>query len=288
MNSGVLIVDKPAGMTSHDVVDRVRKIFKTRRVGHAGTLDPDATGVLVLGLGRATRLLSYAQGGPKTYFATAVLGIKTDTLDASGEVTSEQPVNVDRARVESVSAGFVGEIDQVPPMVSAVKVDGERLYKKARRGETVERAPRRVTIYELEVLELRPPELDLRIRCSGGTYIRTLVADIGDVLDCGAHLRQLRRTEAGGFSLADAVPLDELGPEHLRPVTAAVTQLASLEVDDDTASRVAHGQRLDLPGLLDIGEDEAIALLRGTDLLAVYRRQKDALIPDRVLAGDGS
>ncbi|HYI44378.1 MAG TPA: tRNA pseudouridine(55) synthase TruB [Actinomycetota bacterium] len=288
MRNGVLIVDKPAGMTSHDVVDRVRQIFKTKRVGHAGTLDPDATGILVLGVGRATRLLSYAQGGPKTYLATAVLGIETSTLDASGEVTSERSVDVDldRARIEETTVGFLGEIDQVPPMVSAVKVDGERLYKKARRGETVERAARRVTIYDLDVLDLRSPELDLRISCSAGTYIRTLVADIGSQLGCGAHLKLLQRTEAGGFSLADAVPLDEITLEHLRPTTDAVTQLTSWEVDDATASRVSHGQKLELPPL-DVKEDEAIALVRGTDLLAVYRRRQDTLVPDRVLAGDG-
>jgi len=288
VRNGVLIVDKPAGMTSHDVVDRVRQIFKTKRVGHAGTLDPDATGILVLGVGRATRLLSYAQGGPKTYLATAVLGIETSTLDASGEVTSERSVDVDldRARIEETTVGFLGEIDQVPPMVSAVKVDGERLYKKARRGETVERAARRVTIYDLDVLDLRSPELDLRISCSAGTYIRTLVADIGSQLGCGAHLKLLQRTEAGGFSLADAVPLDEITLEHLRPTTDAVTQLTSWEVDDATASRVSHGQKLELPPL-DVKEDEAIALVRGTDLLAVYRRRQDTLVPDRVLAGDG-
>ena len=286
MSNGVLIIDKPAGMTSHDVVDRVRQIFKTKRVGHAGTLDPDATGILVLGVGRATRLLSYAQGGPKTYLATAVLGIETTTLDASGEVTSEHPVDVERRRIDEVASGFRGEIDQVPPMVSAVKVDGERLYKKARRGETVERAARRVTVYDLDVLDLRSPELDLRIRCSAGTYIRTLVADIGSQLGCGAHLKLLQRTEAGGFSLADAVALDKITTEHLRPVTDAVMQLTSWEVDDATANRVSHGQRLELPPL-DVKEDEAIALVRGSDLLAVYRRRQDTLVPDRVLAGDG-
>ncbi|MEA2447380.1 MAG: tRNA pseudouridine55 synthase [Actinomycetota bacterium] len=288
MSDGVLVIDKPAGMTSHDVVDRVRKTFKTKRVGHAGTLDPDATGVLVLGLGRATRLLAYAQTGRKTYEATGVLGVSTTTLDAAGEVTAEETVDVDRAQVDDVASRFVGEIEQVPPMVSAVKVDGERLYKKARRGETVERPARRVTIYELEIVDFRSPELDLLIGCSGGTYIRTLISDIGDALGCGAHMKRLRRTEAGGFSITDAVSLDGLGPEHLLPITAAVNQLDRLEIDADQAGRVAHGQKLELPGPLDVAEDQAIALVRGSDLLAVYRRRQDLLVPDRVLAADGS
>jgi tRNA pseudouridine55 synthase len=288
MSDGVLVIDKPAGMTSHDVVDRVRKLFGTKRVGHAGTLDPDATGVLVLGLGRATRLLAYAQAGPKTYLATAFLGVTTSSLDASGSVTSEAPVDVEPAGLEDACARFVGAIEQIPPMVSAVKVGGERLYEKARRGETVERAPRRVTVHELEVVDFRSPEVDLRIRCSTGTYVRTLIADIGDALGCGAHTTKLRRTEAGGFSIEDAVDLETLGTTHLRPVTAAVQQLGSLEVDDETATRISHGQRLALPGPLEVAEDEAIALVHGADLLAVYRRKSDALVPDRVLAGGAS
>ena len=285
MTDGVVVVDKPGGMTSHDVVDRVRKIFGTKRVGHAGTLDPDATGVLVLGLGRATRVLSYAQSGPKAYLASARLGVTTSTLDASGEVLDERPVTVDRGDLDRAVGRLTGAIEQIPPMVSAVKVGGERLYAKARRGETVERAARKVTVYDLDVRAFDPPQVDLFVRCSGGTYIRTLVADIGELLGCGAHLTSLRRTEAGGFSESDAVPLEELGESDLQPVAAAVGQLERLEVDPEVATRVSHGQRLTLPGELGIADDQPIALISGRDLIAVYRRKDDALVPERVLVG---
>lgn len=286
MTDGVLVIDKPAGMTSHDVVDRVRKTFGLKKVGHAGTLDPDATGVLVLGLGRATRILSYAQAGPKAYRALATLGVKTSTLDASGEVIETTPVVVTEEDVRATVDRFVGDIEQVPPMVSAVKVGGERLYKKARRGEEVERKARPVTIYELEVTAFAPPDFEIDIRCSAGTYIRTLVADIGDELGCGAHLKALRRTEAAGFKLDDAVPLDRAGDEDLRPVADAVKQLTSVELDDDALGHVRHGRRLPAPTLIDLEQDQAVALVRGGELIAVYKRRNDELVPDRVLAGD--
>ncbi|HWL65138.1 MAG TPA: tRNA pseudouridine(55) synthase TruB, partial [Actinomycetota bacterium] len=188
MTDGVLVVDKPAGITSHDVVDRIRKLFKTKRVGHAGTLDPEATGVLILGLGRATRILSYAQAGPKSYRAQGKLGITTTTLDASGDEIDVRPVDIGRTELETAVGSFVGEIEQVPPMVSAVKIGGERLYKKARRGEEVERPPRSVTIHSAEVISFDPPLFEFDVRCSGGTYVRTLIADIGEKLGCGAHM----------------------------------------------------------------------------------------------------
>lgn len=285
MTDGVVVIDKPAGMTSHDVVDRVRKTFGLKKVGHAGTLDPDATGVLVVGLGRATRILSYAQEGPKTYDAVATLGVTTSTLDAAGEILATADVNVTEAEVRDAAAGFVGSIEQIPPMVSAIKVGGERLYKKARRGEDVERAPRRVTIYELAVTDVNLPEVSLRVRCSAGTYIRSLVADIGGRLGCGAHLKTLRRTEAAGFSIDEAVTLDALDRQHLRPVSEAVRELDRLEVDADTARRVVHGQRLPLTGVESLAPDQVVALVNGPDLLAVYKRRDDALVPDRVLVG---
>ena len=286
MTEGVLVIDKPPGMTSHDVVDRIRKTFGIKKVGHAGTLDPDATGVLVLGLGRATRILSYAQAGPKAYSAVGTLGVQTSTLDASGEVIDTRPVGVTEGDVRAAAERFVGDIEQIPPMVSAVKVGGERLYKKARRGEEVDRKPRRVTIHELEVVSFESPDVELSVRCSAGTYVRTLVADIGNELGCGAHLKSLRRTEAAGFSVTDAVPLDEAGTEHLRPVADAVRQLAHVEVDADTARRVRHGPRLPAPGRDDLAQDQAIALVRGDELIAVYKRRDNELVPDRVLSGD--
>ncbi len=186
-----MVIDKPAGMTSHDVVARVRKIFQTKKVGHAGTLDPDATGILVLGLGTATRLLSFAQDGPKRYIAIASFGTTTTTQDASGDVIEAKHVEIDREQVAAATRSFLGQIEQIPPMVSAVKVGGERLYKKARRGEEIERKPRPVTIHALELTSFTedPPEAAFDVSCSPGTYIRTLVHDIGRQLGCGAHRR---------------------------------------------------------------------------------------------------
>ena len=282
---GVLVIDKPAGMTSHDVVDRIRKRFGTRRVGHAGTLDPDATGVLILGLGRATRFLSYAQASIKRYRTTAVFGVTTTTQDAAGEVVERRAVNVSEAQVRAVAAEHTGDLDQVPPMVSAVRVGGERLYKKARRGEEVERATRPVTIYQLEVLSFNedPPEAVLDVRCSAGTYVRTLVHDIGASLGCGAHLRSLRRTEASGFVETDAIELDAVEKEHLLPVADAVRDLPRIEIEDDAARLVANGRRLELPSA-DLVEDEHFALVNHDDLIAVYTRRGDELVPERVVA----
>jgi tRNA pseudouridine55 synthase len=284
---GVLIVDKPAGMTSHDVVDVVRGKLGTKRVGHAGTLDPEATGLLVLGVGRATRLLSYAQSAPKRYLARAVFGIATTTQDAWGDVIKRRPARVTRGEVERALAGFVGEIEQVPPMVSAVKVGGERLYRKARRGESVVRPPRRVTIYSAALVGWRGgarPEGELDVRCSAGTYVRTLVSDLGETLGCGAHLAALRRTEAGGYTEADGVLLGDVGAHALRPLIAAVAGMARLEADGEAVSRVAHGRPLPL-GPQAPADGESVAVVRDTDLLAVYARRGDVLVAERVVAG---
>jgi tRNA pseudouridine55 synthase len=282
---GVLVVDKPAGMTSHDVVDRIRRLFGTRRVGHAGTLDPDATGVLVLGLGRATRFLTYSQAAPKRYLTTAVFGVTTSTQDASGEVLERRAVDISEEAVRAAAAGHTGELEQIPPMVSAVRVGGERLYEKARRGEEVERAARPVTIYELEVLSFTddPPEAVLDVRCSAGTYVRTLVHDIGASLGCGAHLRSLRRTEAGGFGEGDAIELDSVESRNLLPLADAVRDLARIEIEDDAARLVANGRRLELPSE-EVVDGEHLALIHGGDLVAVYTRKGRELVPERVVA----
>lgn len=282
---GVLVVDKPAGMTSHDVVDRIRKRFGTRRVGHAGTLDPDATGVLILGLGRATRFLTYAQATPKRYLTTAVFGVTTSTQDASGEVLERRAVDISENDVRTATAKHTGQLEQIPPMVSAVRVGGERLYKKARRGEEIERAARPVTVYELEVQSFTedPPEAVLDVRCSAGTYVRTLVHDIGASLGCGAHLRALRRTEAGGFGEADAIELDSVESEDLRPLADAVRDLTRIEIEGDAAMLVANGRRLELPSE-DLVDGEHLALIHGGDLVAVYARKGRELVPERVVA----
>src|SRR6266545_3163102 len=198
-------------MTSHDVVARVRRLAGQRRVGHGGTLDPPATGVLVVALGRATRLLPYLPMEPKRYLAVIAFGAETDTLDAAGTVVAEaDAAEVDGPALERALAGFLGVQEQVPPMVSAVKVGGERLYAKARRGETVERKPREVTIHALELRELaggERPVATVVVTCSGGTYVRALAADLGRALGTLAHLASLRRTAAGSFGEADAHPL---------------------------------------------------------------------------------
>jgi tRNA pseudouridine55 synthase len=275
---GVLIVDKPAGMTSHDVVDDIRRRLGTRKVGHGGTLDPDATGVLVLGIGRATRFLEYAQSAPKRYTAVGILGRSTSTQDASGTTLEERPVTATRDDVGEALGAFTGTIEQVPPMVSAVKIGGERLYAKARRGEEVERPARRVTIHELELKgfdrddSTEPPdaEFELDVKCSGGTYVRTLVHDLGAALGCGGHLKTLRRTASGGFTLDEAVPLADVTEASLRPLGEIVRDLPRLEVDEATASLVANGRPLDAP----VGwTDDLAAVVHGSDLLGVYRRK---------------
>ena len=211
---GVLVCDKPAGMTSHDVVAHVRRLAGQRRVGHGGTLDPPATGVLVLALGRATRLLPFLPMEPKRYLARIAFGAETDTLDAAGTVTATADAgHLDEAAVRAALASFLGPRQQVPPMVSAVKVAGERLYAKARRGESVERAPRPIVLHELELLDFAAgerPQATVAVACSGGTYVRSLAADLGVALGTLAHLAALRRTAVGSFTEDDAHTLAEL------------------------------------------------------------------------------
>lgn len=285
---GVLVVDKPAGMTSHDVVDEVRRRLRTRKVGHGGTLDPDATGVLVLGIGRATRLLSFNQSAPKRYRAKALFGLVTSTQDASGEIIERNAPTFDQAELEVQLKTFTGDIQQLPPMVSAVKVGGERLYKAARRGEEVERAPRPVTVYNFELVRFDPDMYvaEFDVECSGGTYVRTLVHDVGAALKCGAHLTWLRRTGAGSFTEEDAVALEDVDPGRLRPLKDAVRDLPRIDLDETSARKVGHGRSLDwVPE--DGGELEEgafAALFEADRLLAVYVRRGDELVPDRVLA----
>lgn len=280
---GVLVVDKPSGMTSHDVVDRVRKALKTKKVGHGGTLDPDATGVLVLGVGKATRFLSYAQSAPKRYLAGIRFGVTTSTLDASGEVTERRDVDIDRQALDAALDRFRGEIEQVPPMVSAVKIGGEKLYEKARRGETVERPPRKVTIYELTLKAFDPgaATAEIDVTCSGGTYIRTLASDLGEVLGCGAHLGTLRRIAAGGFTVEEATSVDEVEVEKLLPLVEVVRDLPTITVDTDEAESIRHGRPLDIkPGITE----GPVALIHSGQLVAVYAQKDGRLMPERVVS----
>jgi tRNA pseudouridine55 synthase len=243
---GVLVCDKPAGITSHDVVARVRRLARQRRVGHGGTLDPPATGVLVLALGRATRLLPFLPMEPKRYLARIAFGAETDTLDATGTVTATaDAAGLDEGAVRGALGGFLGPQQQLPPMVSAVKVGGERLYAKARRGESVERAPRPIVVHALELVDFaggERPEATVEVTCSGGTYVRSLAADLGRRLGTLAHLAALRRTAVGQFTQADAHTLPELealAGDLARVVLAPAQALRSVAVRPLSAAEAA-------------------------------------------------
>ena len=267
---GLVVVDKPAGMTSHDVVARVRKAFGQRRVGHSGTLDPDATGVLLVGLGRATRLLRFLTALPKAYAGEVVLGAETTTLDAAGAVTATfDMAGVTLDDVRTAARGFVGEIAQVPPMVSAVKVGGRRLHELARAGEEVERAARPVTVHRLDVEPAPDPGVyRLGVECSSGTYVRSLAADLGRALGGGAHLRALRRTAVGSFGLGDAVPLDRLGPGAVLSPAEALRDYEAVAVDPAEAAAVGHGKVL--AGLATKGPGPWAVVDASGALLGVY------------------
>ena len=248
-DSGLVIVDKPAGITSHDVVSRVRRLAGTRKVGHAGTLDPMATGVLVLGINRATRLLGHLMLNEKAYDATVLLGVATTTDDAEGEVVSTASTDgLTEDAIRAALASFVGDIEQVPTAVSAVKVDGQRAYRRVRAGEDVQLDARPVTIHALEVHAVRGPEVDISVRCSSGTYIRAIARDLGARLGVGGHLTALRRTAVGAFDLASASTLEELGEEfRMMPIAeAARATFPSYDLDDRRAADVRVGRKLDL------------------------------------------
>ena len=271
---GLVVVDKPAGWTSHDVVAKSRGLLGTRKVGHAGTLDPDATGVLLLGVGRATKLLRYLSPLGKAYLGEVVFGVETSTLDAAGEVTATHDMTgLTRERVVEAARTFEGAIEQIPPMVSAVKIDGRRLHELARQGIEVERPPRPVTVHSLEVSPGPPGEplvFTLAVHCSSGTYIRTLAADLGHVLGGGAHLRNLRRTAVGPFTLADSVPLEQVSPDVVRPMVDVVRHLPHLIVAPDVAEAVTVGKVLERDLLGASGEGPWAVLDADGRLLAVY------------------
>jgi tRNA pseudouridine55 synthase len=271
---GLLVVDKEPGWTSHDVVARCRKLFGQRRVGHAGTLDPDATGVLLVGLGRFTRLLRFLASEEKSYDAEVVLGTATTTLDSSGEVLGSwdmSTVTLDDVRQEA--AKLTGQIEQVPPMVSAVKVGGRRLHALARAGLEVERASRSVTVHRFDVSAgSEAGTFRIAVDCSAGTYVRVLAADLGHGLGGGAHLRHLRRTRVGRFSVAEAHQVAELEPALVIDPARALEHLQQLSVEPEVARRVTHGLALDRVAL-GAGGEGPWALVDGNGrLLAVYER----------------
>ncbi len=276
---GLVVVYKPRGITSHDVVDGVRRILGTKKVGHAGTLDPMAQGVLVLGVGRATRLLRYLSGLDKEYEGTGVLGVETDTLDADGDVVRTAPVDVEPDALEKALGSFIGEIDQVPPAYSAVKVGGERLYRAARRGEAVEAEPRRVRVDAFELTQFRSPEFDFVVRCSSGTYVRSLVADVGTALGPGAHLSRLVRTRVGPFGLDRAVMLNRL--RQPRPIDEAVAHLPSFRLEHPDEARAASNGVCLAPA--DIEGPYALYAPDGR-LIGIWRDTGTKSCPEMVLA----
>lgn len=249
--SGLLVIDKPLGPTSHDVVGRLRRLLGVRRVGHAGTLDPLASGLLLVGVGRATRFIEYLVGLDKVYETVVRLGQATTTYDAEGEVTADSPVTATAADIAAALDAFRGLIRQRVPSYSAVKREGQPLYKAARRGETLDLPEREVTIHALDVLAYEPPLLTLRVAVSSGTYIRSLAHDLGQALGCGGHVAGLRRTGVGRFTLAEAVALDALTPENVAgyvlPAEAAVAHLARVAFNEGEAIALGYGQRPPAP-----------------------------------------
>jgi tRNA pseudouridine55 synthase len=251
--SGVLVVDKPVGLTSHDVVQIVRRGTGIRRAGHTGTLDPRASGVLVILIGPAVRLSEYVSASDKRYQATIRLGSTTDTYDSEGTITSSFEVgDIDEQEFDEILQKFVGEMEQVPPPYSAVKVKGRKAYEMARKGEEVELEPRTINVYSLEVLEWAPPEAVVDVYCSSGTYVRSLAHDLGKELGTGAHLVGLRRTKSGRFTLRDAVPLRRLQEsfdqgdwyKYLIPAAEALSDWPMVELDPDEVELVRHGHRV--------------------------------------------
>lgn len=292
---GYVVIDKPAGMTSHDVVARARRALMTRRIGHAGTLDPGATGVLVLGIGRATRLLRFVSDLPKTYRGEIVFGATTTTLDDDGEVTARFPMpDLAIERVHEIARQFVGTIEQIPPMVSAIKVNGQRLYELARAGVEIERAPRTVTITRFDVAPGDDPLVySFVVECSSGTYVRSLVADLGIRLGGGAHLRHLRRESIGPFVVAEAVALDALSRSDVGSSLGLVQHLDAVTVHDDLIDDVAHGKILDRRVLEVVGDGPWALSSRDARLLGVYEpwtteRIKPAVVLVDVNASDAS
>jgi len=293
--SGILLIDKSPGPTSFDVVRRVKGLLKVRKVGHLGTLDPFATGLLVLCLGQATKLAPFLMGEPKTYEAIIRLGVATDTQDLTGEVIAHSDKLPEPEEVFAAAARFVGEIEQIPPMYSAVHHQGQRLYKLARRGQEVERRPRPATIHRLEVVKLALPEVAVTVTCSAGTYIRTLAADLGAALGCGGHLTALRRLAAGPFRVEDALTLEALGQmtleerrKRLIPLPNCLPGLPAVVVGEGEARRLRQGQAI--LGLINgFQPGQRVRVLAGPELVAVaqvrHAAGQLALTPLRVFHG---
>ena len=257
--NGILVVDKPQGWTSHDVVAKLRGIFREKRIGHSGTLDPMATGVLVVFLGRATRAVELCEQDEKEYLARLLLGTVTNTQDATGEVLEQRPVQVTESEMRAALAAFTGPQTQIPPMYSAVKIGGRKLYELARKGQEVERKPRSILIHSLELRSFSGTEAEILVRCSKGTYVRTLCHDIGQYLGCGGCLSSLRRTQAGRFTLADCVTLEEIQAAReqgsheqlLRPVDSLFLDRPALRLNEKWTRRCKNGGEIPMPDCSD-------------------------------------
>lgn len=289
---GFLLVDKPPGWTSHDVVAKSRGILRERKIGHAGTLDPMATGLLVLAVGRVTRLLRFLQDLPKVYEATMMLGVATDTLDADGAVLSREEMPVSENEVAKAMERFVGTVHQVPPMVSALKVGGRRLYELAREGKEVEREARPVEIRRLEMTDFSPsnyPEVSFLVDCSKGTYVRTLADDIARSLGGHAHLTALRRTKVGSLSVADAVTVEEMqaqadaerSQDALLSPADALQDFATYEVDDALLAGVRNGVAI---AGSDVAEGALVRMLSAGEMVAMYRSTGSSLVAEVVMS----
>lgn len=286
---GFLAVDKPRGISSNQVVGKAKLATGAKKVGHAGTLDPMATGVLVLAIGKVTRLIRYIQGEAKEYVATALFGVATDTLDADGAVLSREPMNFEEGDIKAIVPRFVGTICQIPPMVSALKKDGKRLYELAREGRVIEREARQVEVHDLEILSVGPPpypEVEFRVVCGKGTYVRSLADDMAAVLGGQAHLTALRRTRIGSFRVRDCVTVDDLQSweSYLMTPANALADLSSVVVDDETAQGVRNGMRY-LGGPImsgPVGEPYSV-LSEDGQLIAVYTRSGNRAEPEVVL-----
>jgi tRNA pseudouridine55 synthase len=277
-HDGFLLIDKPSGITSHDAVDRVRRALGTRKVGHAGTLDPAATGLLLMGVGRATRLLRFLGGLPKVYEGSGILGVETTTLDAEGEVTRRSPVDVTGERLRAAMDSLIGDIDQVPPAYSAVKVGGRKLYEAARKGIAVEAEPRRVHVDRFDLVRLEPPRFDFDLRCSSGTYVRSLVAEVGRLVGSGAHLARLRRTAIGPYGVEDAAPPDE--PGALIAPERATDHLESIGLTEDEARAASHGSILGPAGI----EGPYRVVGPNGRLIGIYSDRGAKAVPEVILA----
>lgn len=280
--TGLALVDKPAGWTSHDVVAKARGVFGTRKVGHSGTLDPDATGVLLLGVGKATKLLRFLDGLPKAYTAEIVFGTETDTLDASGSVVASYEMAVDIDSARTAASRLTGDIMQVPPMVSAKKIGGKKLYELAREGIEVEREAVAITVHHFDLDETSENNVvRCSVECSTGTFIRSLAADLGHLLGGGAHLRNLRRTAIGDFDVADCAPLDEV---ELRPMVDIVGHLGPVTVDDELVVDIGYGRVLDAERVGVTGAGPFPILDPSGQLIAIYEKFRGASVkPSLVL-----